>query len=82
MFLKRLSNIPHKNKNLVYGYIRSEYEEVESKNVPIALQSLSILYLADNEDSFDARNEIKKGINISKNTTEFKCQEYHANVVQ
>ena len=48
----------------------------------IALHSLSILYLADNEDSFDARNEIKKGINISKNTTEFKCQEYHANVVQ
>lgn len=79
---KQLSKIDQRNKNLVHGYIRSEYEKKYQMNVPMALQARVIWSLSKGGDTFNNRNEMPKGIEINKNTVELKSQEYHGTVVQ
>eukprot|EP01084_Bolivina_argentea_P196286 336509_1 len=47
-----LNNIPHRNKDLVFGFIRDQETEVDYTVIPQLIRYLCLLYCNQNKDEF------------------------------
>ena len=68
MALKRskLQQIPQRNKDLAFGYVK-ENEKAHKSSIPDMIKYLCLIYLNQNKDLFDAQNT-HKHIKIEGNT--------------
>ena len=79
----KLQEVPQRNKDLVFGYIR-ECEQEQEKDIAIdMIKYLCLIYLNETEDAFD-KEHTNPGIEITGNTihaTGWKFNCYMKNIV-